>query len=105
MIATGAQLRAARALLGITRAQLAAHAGVHPNSVAYWEATEQIATNRFIEPWACERMNEALARLGVETFTTPTLGVRFRSMPTKSHAARSEGNGRPGTASTSSADV
>lgn len=33
----GRQIRAARSLMGWEQADLAAHAGLHPQSVAYWE--------------------------------------------------------------------
>ena len=79
MIAAGAQISAARALLGWTRSDLAKAAGLHKNSVAYWEKHDAISTGRYRAPIACRRMMEALNRAGVETFVDPSPGVRFVS--------------------------
>jgi len=83
-IVCGSQIRAARALLGLTRAQLARAAGLHPNSVKYWESFHQIPTPRDIgsgltvgEPFAVNRIRKTLAHHGVETFSSPSPGVRF----------------------------
>jgi transcriptional regulator with XRE-family HTH domain len=74
-IATGAQIRAARAMLGWTRQDLANAAGLHRNSVAYWEAVETIKTS--YPPHACELIREALRKAGVAVFTDPAPGVCF----------------------------
>ena len=37
MIASGSQIRAARAGLGWSQAELAGRAGIHAKAVAYWE--------------------------------------------------------------------
>lgn len=37
MIKTGAQIKAARAMLGLRREDLARAASLHPNAVQYWE--------------------------------------------------------------------
>ncbi len=77
MFVTGAQIRAARALAGLTAEQLARLAGLHANSVAYWEHAESIPAHRFREPHACRLMREALASRGIEAFSHPAPGVRF----------------------------
>ena len=64
LIVTGCQIRAARALLGWTRSDLAHAAGLHANSIAYWEEMDVISGRR--PPHACTRMREALHRAGVE---------------------------------------
>jgi transcriptional regulator with XRE-family HTH domain len=38
----GKQIRAGRALLGWTRSELARAAGLHSNSVAYWENADSL---------------------------------------------------------------
>ena len=38
MISQGEQIKAARAILGMTGADLARRVGLHPNAVKYWEA-------------------------------------------------------------------
>ena len=48
MIVTGNQIRAARALLGWKRRDLA----LHPNAVAYWERREHIPAADTRPPWA-----------------------------------------------------
>ncbi len=56
-------IKAARAGLDWTQARLAAEAGLHPKSVAYWERMpDELPTNRNGAP---SRMKEALARAGV----------------------------------------
>src|SRR5262245_59329922 len=74
MIRTGAQIRAARALLGWTRQNLADAASLHTNAVAYWEAHAEIPAR---QPYAVERIAEALRRGGVLSFASPTPGVRL----------------------------
>jgi len=54
-IVSGAQVRAARAMLGWRRRDLAAAAGLHPNAVAYWERQGDIIAGS-IEPVGCRRM-------------------------------------------------
>jgi transcriptional regulator with XRE-family HTH domain len=77
MIATGAQIRAARALLDWTRAELAAASGLHKNAVAYWEKRDQITEPGLGSAYALERIAEALLKAGVKTFTSPAPGVRL----------------------------
>lgn len=77
MIATGAQIRAGRALLGWTRQQLATATALHRNSVARWEAADVIPTQCCRVPDACSRIQVALEQAGVETFSRPAPGVRL----------------------------
>lgn len=77
MISRGAQVRAARALLGWTRAELAQAAGLHRNAIAYWEAKTAIPAGAYSEPLACRRIREALRNAGVEVFASPYVGIRL----------------------------
>ena len=77
LILTGAQIRAARALLGWRRAELATAANLHRNAVAYWERRATIPSGHYREPHACRGIREALLAAGVEMFMTPTPGVRL----------------------------
>jgi hypothetical protein len=72
MIRTGAQIRAARALLGIRREDLARPAGLHPNAVKYWEGRD-VPPDR--TPYAVTRIEWALNAMGADTFTDPRPGV------------------------------
>jgi DNA-binding XRE family transcriptional regulator len=74
-ITKGVQIRAGRALLGWSRADLARAAGLHRNSVAYWERETEIPLSA---PYACELIAKALLPAGVEAFSQPTAGARFR---------------------------
>lgn len=85
MIAIGRQLRAARALLGWSRAKLARAAGVHPNTVAWWESMSEIPTAPFKEPVACRSMRQALLGAGVRTVTSPRIGVELCETPITAH--------------------
>ncbi len=74
-LTTGRQLRAARVLLGWTRAALARAAMLHPNSVAYWEAQESIrAASQIV---GCQKLLGALKRGGCELLSSPAPGVRL----------------------------
>jgi transcriptional regulator with XRE-family HTH domain len=65
-------IKATRAGLDWTQAHLAAEAGLHPKSVAYWERMPgELPVNRNGAP---SRMKEALARAGVVIVGD---GVRF----------------------------
>ena len=70
---TGSQIRAARALLGWRREDLAAAARLHPNAISYWEKRAKLPTRH--EPDACRKMRAALAGVGVITVNTPAPGV------------------------------
>jgi hypothetical protein len=71
-LVTGSQIKAARALLGWRRIDLAAAAGLHRNAVAYWEGQPRLPRR---EPFACEKMRAALLSAGVVTVSTPAPGV------------------------------
>ena len=61
MIVTGTQIRAARALVGLRRTDLAKAAGLHANAVSYWERHVHIPSAQR-EPVGVRRMREALER-------------------------------------------
>jgi transcriptional regulator with XRE-family HTH domain len=67
------QLRAGRALAGLTQKGFAKLAGVTERSVARWEAKSGQPCTAPTDHWAVD----ALARAGVEVFDKPTLGVRL----------------------------
>jgi hypothetical protein len=69
---TGAQIRAARALLSWRRCDLAKAAGLHCNAVAYWERHERLPRQ---EPFACKHIREALQFAGVVAVSAPAPGV------------------------------
>ena len=70
MIARGAQIRAARALLNWTRPQLAQASGLHRNAVRYWEQCADIPMDRFRVPSAVKQIEETLRREGVQLFVS-----------------------------------
>lgn len=76
MIKSGAQIRAARALLGMRRVDLARAAGRHANAVKYWEARD---IPQGCQPIAIDRIATALKAKGVVAFADPLPGVRFVS--------------------------
>lgn len=76
MIKSGAQIRAARALLGMKRTDLARAAGLHPNAIKYWEARD---IPPGCQPFAIGRIATALRANGVVAFADPHPGVRFVS--------------------------
>lgn len=82
-LVTGAQLKAARALLGWRRIDLAAAAGLHRNAVAYWEGQSRMPRR---EPFACRKMRAALLSAGVVTVSTPAPGVCLLSAGCRSPA-------------------
>lgn len=78
MIETGSQIRAARALLGWTRVDLAKAAGLHRNAVGYWEAKAEITRRHFAGPQSGPRLiTEAFAQAGVTFLSEPGPGVCF----------------------------
>jgi len=79
MIVSGSQIRAARALAGLRRCDLATAASIHANAVKYWERHSTIPRR---EPYAVRKMREALQRRGVATFTDPAPGVRLAPIVT-----------------------
>ena len=76
MIATGSQIRAARAGLGWSQAELADHAGIHAKSTCYWERQGAISP-RQAQGWALERMLAAFASAGVDVVAEPRPAVLF----------------------------
>ena len=74
MIRTGSQIRAARAMLGLRRDDLAEAAGLHSNAVKYWEARD-VSPGR--PPYAIDCIERALTVLGVIAFADPYPGVRL----------------------------
>ena len=72
-IRTGRQLRAARALLGLKQAELAAASGLHANSIRYLENQERVTTG-----YSSALVEEAMNKLGVVFFIAPTIGVRLK---------------------------
>ena len=79
-IVIGAQIRAARSLLGWSQDELASAAGIHLNAVAYWEQTVGIPIGRH-EPHACRKIAEALRCAGVEFIGHAKPGVRLCENP------------------------
>lgn len=69
---TGSQIRAARALLGWRRSDLATAAGLHRNSVNYWESRNGFPRH---EQVGCRRIRKALREAGVVPVHGP--GVSF----------------------------
>ena len=69
----GQQLSAARALINVSQRELARAAGLHVNSIRYLERQERITTG-----FSRERAEQAMLRLGVVFFRSPSPGVRLR---------------------------
>ena len=65
------QLKAARALAGLTQDQLGAAMGLNGRMVRFWE--RRIPSN----PRKVARIEQALLANGVALFTEPTAGARF----------------------------
>ena len=72
-IRTGAQVKAARALLGLTQAEVAVASGLHTNSIRYLENQERVTTG-----YSSGLVEEAMNKLGVVFFIVPTIGVRLK---------------------------
>jgi predicted transcriptional regulator len=81
-LATSEQLRAARAMLRLEQGQLAAAAGVHPNTLAKIEASPGLISAR---TETVRRLQRALEEAGVELL--PGAGVRLREQPAKAQAS------------------
>ena len=75
-IVMGCQIKAARALLGWSRKQLATAANLHVNSISYWEEAPVIRTGRR-EPHACARIRQAFHHAAVEFVGHAKPGVRL----------------------------
>lgn len=79
-LVSGRQLKAARALIGWKREELATAAGLHPNAVSYWERKASIPRGRYArEPYACRKMREALENAGLILTAIPAPGVSLVS--------------------------
>lgn len=70
---TGRQIAAARELLGMTRADLAAVAGVHRNTIITWESGERLPRKE-----TYGRVRKALDERGIEFLNGGEPGVRLR---------------------------
>jgi len=78
MIEMGAQIRAARALLNWTRADLAKAAGLHRNAVGYWEGKEHISPKHHSGHHSGpRRITDAFAQAGVTFIEEPGPGICF----------------------------
>ncbi len=71
MIASGSQIRAARAGLGWSQEELAGQAGIHAKAVSYWEHRQRV------QGWAAERMLAAFKSAGVDVVAEPRPAVLF----------------------------
>lgn len=80
-LCSGRQIRAARAMLGWTRADLAKAAGVHVNAVAYWERAPRIPAllpsgrQNLHETEGVSRLRKALEACGIRFITVPAPGI------------------------------
>ena len=75
MFTTGNQIRAARALIGWRRDELAEAAGLHVNAVKYWERLPSFSDREQNEPVGLRRIREALDEAGVMLIDDPAPGV------------------------------
>lgn len=106
MIGSGAQIKAARALINWTQSDLATAAGLHANAVAYWEAKPAI-TSRHHAGSGPRRISEALAAKGVAFISEPGPGVCFVQAgrcPPKAEVAEQFAEAFPFAAHSSSAE-
>lgn len=72
MIVDGAQIKAARALLGWHQAELAAAAGVHFNSLLSLEKLGRISdATRELRSGTIERVEKALREAGISIYAHP----------------------------------
>ena len=78
MIATGSQIRAARAGLGWSQAELAGRAGIHAKAVQYWERMGAVS-QRQAHGWAPTRMMAAFMTAGVDVVAEPRPAVIFNT--------------------------
>ena len=76
MIATGSQIRAARAGLGWSQAELAGRAGIHAKAVQYWEHMGEVS-RRQAHGWAPTRMLAAFQSAGIDVVAEPRPAVVF----------------------------
>ena len=78
MIASGNQIRAARAGLGWSREELAGRAGIHAKAVQYWEHKGAVSRSQ-AHGWAPVRMLAAFQSAGVEVVAEPRPAVFFNT--------------------------
>ncbi len=76
MIASGSQIRAARAGLGWSQAELASLVGIHAKAVTYWERMGEVS-RRQAHGWAPERILAALKSAGVDVVEETRPAVFF----------------------------
>ncbi len=81
-MASAAQIRAARALLGISAAELAKRADVNWKTVQRFESSDGVPPNR---AGTLDRVVETLEAAGIEFVGDPVTspGVRLRRAPSK----------------------
>jgi hypothetical protein len=76
MVTIGAQIRAARGLLGWSQQDLATAASVHVNAVRYWEEKHcRPLSHGSSLGYGCRQIEEALTKAGVILFSEPAPGV------------------------------
>ena len=68
---TGLELKAARTFAGLSQAELASRAGIHPKTIAYWEKRQRTGMHRRFR----KAVTEVFAREGVFFLCGPSLGV------------------------------
>ena len=79
MFVTGRQIRAARALLGWTRAERVVADGLHQNAVARRDNMAEIPTRK---PFACQQIRKALRAAGLQLSTRPRVqGTQVHAWP------------------------
>lgn len=69
-LATTRQLKAARALAGLTQKDLGKILGVHERQIRFWERRMPTRLHKL------RRLEAALESVGIECFSTPYIGVR-----------------------------
>ena len=105
MISSGAQIKAARALLSWKQTDLAAAAQLHANAVAYWEKVDVVPSHRIGRVYGLHQIDQALKAAGVETFMRPTPGVRFVSCPQVQHSSARQNDSARITKHMSTAEI
>ena len=70
MLRTGRQLKAARALAGLSQRQLAEYSGLHPKTISYWEARGRCGLQQDYK----QRIVDALAARGVQLLEDGRVG-------------------------------
>ena len=78
MIASGSQIRAARAGLGWSQAELAVRAGIHAQSASYWERQGALSRYR-AQGRALGLMLAAFQSAGVDVVSEPRPAVFFNT--------------------------